>query len=250
GLFDLTVYEVQDSLIPNIDFFKIKNISDKIDIAFSKIRKRNIKTIFEEVNQKDRKELDTIVLTALGLNPKEFLPRIYEGICEMVRERLELPKMRKKQKATTVKFAYDEIKQSVIKDCIAHNIKMFPENFYSGDPLEFAQEKFKIIHSTGKSLYIDNFMGHYQIKDESGNVIHNTDNHLEAEYVLLYSKSKSLQILIPEKTKIIETILKNYRSWLKTLQEQIEENANHKLHNWSLAEKMTNEILDEHGLKN
>jgi hypothetical protein len=92
-------------------------------------------------------------------------------------------------------------------------------------------------------------MGHYQIKDESGNVIHSTDNHLEAEYVLLYSKSKSLQIRIPEKNIIVETILKNYKSWLKTLQDQIEENANHKLHNWFLSEKMTNEILNEYGLK-
>jgi mannitol-1-phosphate/altronate dehydrogenase len=168
----------------------------------------------------------------------------------MVRERLELPKMRKKQKATSVKFAYDEVKQSVIKDCIAHNIKKFPENFYSGDPLEFEQEKFKIINSTGLSLHIDNFMGYYQIKDESGNLIHTTDNHLEAAYFLLYSKNKSLQILIPEKNKIVEVILKNYKSWLETLQDQIEENANHKLHNWSLAEKMTSEILDEYGLKN
>lgn len=87
-----------------------------------------------------------------------------------------------------------------------------------------------------------------QIKDVSGNLIHTTDNNFEAEYILLYSKNKSLQIKIPEKNGMVENILKNYKSWLKTLQEQIEENANHKLHNWSLAEKMTSEILDEYEL--
>jgi hypothetical protein len=92
-------------------------------------------------------------------------------------------------------------------------------------------------------------MGHYQVKDESGNLIHSTDNHFEADYIFLYSRKKSIQIRVPEKNKIVETILKNYKSWLKTLQEQIEENANQKLHNWSLAEKMTNEILTEYGLK-
>jgi hypothetical protein len=41
---------------------------------------RKILSVDKEIKQKDRKEIDVIVLKALGLDPKEYLPRIYEGI--------------------------------------------------------------------------------------------------------------------------------------------------------------------------
>ncbi len=44
--------------------------------------------------------------------------------------------------------------------------------------------------------------------------------------------------------------MQNYKSWLEVLREQIELNAKQKLHDWSLAEKMTNEIFVEYGLNN
>ena len=39
---------------------------------------------------KDRQELDRSILEAMSLDPEEYLPRIYEGLTGLVRERIEL----------------------------------------------------------------------------------------------------------------------------------------------------------------
>ena len=90
GVLDTVVYEVQALLLPK------KSIEFRPKL--NKFLKRPIESIFEEVKSKDRRELDSLVLEALGLDPGEYLDRIYEGLCELVRERLDLAKMRSKVK--------------------------------------------------------------------------------------------------------------------------------------------------------
>ncbi len=75
--------------------------------------------------------LDSDVLKALGLDPKVYLNRIFEGLCEMVKERLDLPKMRKKRKKQKETYAFDDIKQSVLEDCFQNGVKSFPESFFT-----------------------------------------------------------------------------------------------------------------------
>jgi hypothetical protein len=78
------------------DISKTPLLKDEFKIKFNKIIKRKIKPIFEEIKQKDRIELDRAVLKAMELDPDEYLCKIYNGLTEIVNERLELPKMRKK----------------------------------------------------------------------------------------------------------------------------------------------------------
>ncbi|HHT9123645.1 MAG TPA: HsdM family class I SAM-dependent methyltransferase, partial [Candidatus Wunengus sp. YC63] len=68
--------------------------------AFEHLLTRPILPIFEEVKMKDRQRLDSLVLEAIGLDPKKYLKPIYDGICELVRERIVLAGMRKKIKTT------------------------------------------------------------------------------------------------------------------------------------------------------
>ena len=103
----------------------------KMTIEELPVIQRNMsESIFDEVKEKDRKALDVAILKSLGLDPDKYLSRIYDGLCEMVSERLELPKMRKKQQKETVKIAVDQIRQSVIEEYLADGPKKFPEQFY------------------------------------------------------------------------------------------------------------------------
>jgi len=49
----------------------------------------------------------------------------------MVKERLDLPKMRKKRKKQKETYAFDDIKQSVLEDCFQNGVKSFPESFFT-----------------------------------------------------------------------------------------------------------------------
>ncbi|MDI6802613.1 MAG: N-6 DNA methylase [Bacteroidota bacterium] len=234
---EFTVEDVENMLIPDTDV--------KFDI--SKLEKRKIKPIFEEIKQKDRKALDAAVLKALGLNVEEYLPRIYEGLCEMVHERLELPKMRKKQQKEKVKISYDQVKASVIKDCLSDGIRKFPEDFYDDNYLKVECETHP---TTGKKLHSEHFMGHYELKDESGKLILQIEGESIAEFAMILAKENVYQLKIPKSDKVVESILKKYHRYVRNLRKSLEEDAHQKLHDWSVAERMAKEIMEEYGIHN
>ncbi len=217
-------------------------------IKFSKkvLFERKVRSIYEEVKQKDRNELDVKIVEALGLDSKYYLPKIYYGLCEIVKERLELPKMRKKRQKEEVKFAFSKVKEDVIADCLPDGIRKFPQDFYTkGNYEELEYET----HSTnGKPLTIDSFFNRYQMKTGEGETIIELDSEAKAEFAELLSRHSTYQLKIPSKEKIVEQILKNYKTYISELKDQLEANAKEKLHDWALAEKMAKEILEEFGI--
>ncbi len=243
GALDNMTYEAGDCEIIKPETIRNRKLERKI-------LSRKMQSIFNETKNKDRIALDTAVLEALGLDPKEYLPKIYKGITQMVRERLELPKMRKKQKKQKVQISYDQVKESVIKECIGNAFKKFPEDFYTIGEVgrEYDDLEFEVYNTSGKPLTYEYFMGQYTLKDESGQEIFTTNGLSKAEFAILLAKPNTFSLKIPRDEKVAKSIIKNYRNYIKQLKEQIELNANQKLHSWSEAEKMTKEILDDYGL--
>ncbi|HMN22858.1 MAG TPA: N-6 DNA methylase [Ignavibacteriaceae bacterium] len=239
GVLKSPVYEVENILVPK----KLPKFSEK---SFSKFLNREIKTVFEEVKQKDRNELDTKILEALGLDAKLYLPKIYEGLCELVKERLELPKMRKKKQKEVVKYAYDKVKQDVIEDCLPEGVRNFPQDFYTKGNYE--ELKFESYSTNGQRLFTDTFFNSYQMKTEEGETIIELDSEAKAEFAEIISRQKSYQIKIPKEEKVVEQILKHSKNYISNLRDQLTTNAKEKLHDWAIAEKMSKEILDEYGL--
>lgn len=245
GLLDLTVYEVEESLVPKTDLFKKKDDESLFKI-YEKLSLRKLQPIFQEVKQKDRIVLDTKILEALRLDAEMYLPKIYDGLCEMVKERLELPKMRKKKQKEEGKFADNKVKEDVIVDCLPDGIRKFPEDFYLKENYE--ELKVDSYPTNGKRLSIDAFFNSFQMKTEGGETIFELDSEAKAEFAELISRRSTYQIKIPSEEEVVEQILKNYHNYVSKLEDQLTNNAKEKLHDWSLAEKMTKEILEEYGL--
>ena len=231
----------------SINFEKLEDFN----VDNSKLFKRKIKAINEEVKLKDRQELDRAVLKALGLNPEEYLPRIYEGLIQMVKERLELPKMRKKRKKQKVKTSYNEVKKTVVNEIIGNKIKKFPEDFYTDAKLghDYESVETEVYNTSGKELHIDEFMHICTLKDEDEVEIFSTKNLSEALFAVILAKPGVHRLKIPKDEKITAIILKNYENYVEQLKEQLEVNAQQKLHSWNEAEQMAKEILEEYGLR-
>ncbi|TSA25305.1 SAM-dependent DNA methyltransferase [bacterium] len=246
GFIDVTVYEMEE-----IYLFKKEFINEIIRNQYKKIKKRKIKPIIEEYKTKDRQELDRAVLTALGLNPEEYLPRIYEGLTEMVKERLELPKMRKKRKKQKVKISYDEVKKSVVNEIIGSKLKKFPEDFYTDAKLghDYESVETEVYNTSGKELHIDQFMNISTLIDKDDDEIFSTKGFYKAEFAVILAKHDVYRLKIPKDEKIAKSILKSYKNYVSQLEEQLEANAQQKLHSWSEAEQMAKEILEEYGLR-
>lgn len=177
-----------------------------------------------------------------------YLEKIYYGLTELVSERLELPKMRKKKKEQTKGIAYDQIKESVINDCLVDGLKQFPEYFYtSGNYEDLEFEKYS---TNGKPLVVESFFNNFEMKDEKGKTIFVVESDNKAEFAKILSQKEIYQISIPKEEKVIEEILDNYKSYIKDLEKELETNAHQKLHDWLEAEKMSKEIIKEYGLIN
>lgn len=115
----------------------------------------------------------------------------------MVQERLELPKMRKKQQKQTVKIAFDQVKKSAIEECLPNGVKKFPDEFFEQD----LQEKdFEIYPTSGKPLHHEYLLGSYTVLDETKQEIFATDSELKADFALIIAKQDMYILRIP-KTK-------------------------------------------------
>lgn len=240
GFIDFTVYEVEEAIMPKKEYLN-KNILK----LFDKIKSRDIKPILSEYKQKDRMELDRALLNLLNLDADIYLPKIYDGICELVRERLELPKMRNKNQKDEKKYAYDKVKRDVLEDCLPDGIRIFPQDFYTGN---YDSLKFETHPSIGVPLSIESFFNRFEMKTPEGKTIIELDSETKAEFAALLSKQETFQIKIPVNEKIVEQILKNYHNYISELSEQLTANAREKLHEWSLAERMSKEILSDFGI--
>lgn len=229
-----------------VDWSNLMLIPDqKLDINYKPkgIFERKILPISKEIKLKDRQELDKAVLIALGLDPEVYLKPIYEGLCEMVSDRQELPKMRKKKKKEATKFAYGEVKSSVIKDCLPMGFRPFPQDFLVKEvPL-------LSLPTSGKTLHIkEHFLGTWRLSDGK-QIVAETDSEARARYAVAFSINHpgTYQISLPNEPddKTLREVLAAYESYLSELYEQIRADAYRKLHDWSLAEKLAGEVLGE-----
>jgi hypothetical protein len=244
GLLDLTVYEVEDIPIPESVLFDA-NDKKKIKSAYSAIANRAIEKIEKEIKLKDRINLDKLILEKLGLNANEYLPRIYDGLCEIVKERLELPKMRKKQQKETVKIAVDKIKQSVREECLANGPKRFPEQFYDHPLTEKETERFT---TSGELLRYEHFFGQYQMIDANNQKLFTVDSENKAQFAQLLAKPNTYELKIPKDEKLISKALQKYYKYCNELEETLKKAASQQTHDWAIAERIAKEIMQEYGL--
>ena len=113
----------------------------------------------------------------------------------------------------------------------------------------FRSLDFETYPTNGKPLITDAFFNRFQMQTETGETILEVDSEVKAEFVELLSLQKTYQLKIPVKEKVVEQIVKNYRAYISTLNEQLTANAKEKLHEWALAEKMAKEILEAFGVE-
>ncbi len=225
----------------NPDFISKEN-RFKIINAFTKIKLRPIQSIFNEVKLKDRREPDSLVLEAMGLDPEKYLKRIYEGITELVNERLSLPKMRKKDKKAKITKSLDQIADMVRQEILPSGLRQFPESFINSAELKRAKD----IPVSGKPLkYRNEFLTIWEILDSEGQKIYQTDNEDAAKFIVYSYKPDTYTIKIPAYFQIIRNIVSEYDNYIKETRNKIVQRVFEATFDHSAAEKIAGEILGE-----
>ena len=245
GALDTTVEEAQNYLaIPDVRQLRDTQ-TQKILQAFDTLLTRPIKPIFEEVKMPDRQKLDSLVLEALGLDPKKYLKPIYDGLCELVRERIELAKMRKKVKKARPERDIEKVKREVIEEFLPDGPKRFPEDFL--DP-SVKKDKMKEVSLPDEPLRLGNyFFGEQEVITDSGSV-YKAKSPVEAKYLIYSQRSGMSKVLVPTESMPLFKTVKNYESYLRHLRGEMAKALLNRTLDQQMAERLLNEILEENRL--
>jgi type I restriction enzyme M protein len=212
--------------------------------AFDKLLIRQVKPIFEEVKMKDRQKLDELVLKALGLDPKEYLQPVYEGLCDLVRERVGLARIRKNEKNARVKQDIEKLKEQVIDEVLPQGSQLFPEDFIYSKYLKESVE----INSTNRPLKLGSFfMGLQEVIADNG-YKYLAKSVEEAKFVIYSQQPNSFIIKIPKNKIALAKAVTEYERYIRKLKNKFFETFFSRVLDHQLAERLTQTVLEELGL--
>jgi len=168
----------------------------------------------EEVKQKDRHDLDAAVLRAIGLDPKRYLKLIYDGLCQLVHERIQLGEMRGKARKTKARktTAEKEVFQEVLAEVFPHGPKHFPDDLLTESAATAQRQEVTI---PKKPLILDTggFLPMLYAKDKSWT--RQLKHPAEGKFIL-YSQAAAQKVaMLPEKTVELIRVVANYEHYLR-----------------------------------
>ncbi|QNT76117.1 HsdM family class I SAM-dependent methyltransferase [Dehalogenimonas etheniformans] len=244
--------EIDELLVPKIQLITLEKRIQILE-AFQKVTKRPVKPIFEEIKLKDRQQLDGLILEALGLDPAKYLRHVYDSLTELVRERIDLAAMRKKQKQAKVIRNIGELVEQVSKDLIAEGIKTFPDDFLTCKPKP--QDCMSVQVPNAPLKFGHYFMGRQRVIDGSG-YDYDAPSIAAAKYIIYARKPGEYVICLPyieslspketEKAEaLVSRAVQNYESYLKDLFQKINQELLNRTFDHKQAETLSRRIFQE-----
>lgn len=237
GALDLTVYEFEDLLIADIP----KAHATKVLKAFKKLSTRPIGTIFDEVKMADRQALDSAVLEALGLDPKRYLRPLYEGLTEMVRERLDLARSRKRVRQIKTRRDIERLKEEVLEEIVPNGVRRFPEGFLDSRYLKGVKE----VPLPNEPLRLGSyFLGQQEVSSDSG-FKYIANSLEEAKFIIYAQRQDSFIVKIPEQALVVIKAVDDYERYIKDLKAKLFEAFFRRTQNHKQADILAMQVVEE-----
>lgn len=222
GLLEVMVNDIVHLMpFPDVGAFPAQHKA-RIVQRFSVILERPVDDVFQEVERSDRKALDSAVLAAIGLRPATFLSALHQGLCELVRERIELGKMRSKARKTKARAerAATKVAEAVLDELLPDGPKRFPDDFFS--PAAAAGPK-TAVDLPEEPLVFDHtpmFMG---VHVKGGSYDRHVRSPAEGKFLLYAQQAGHKHVQVPEKTVEVSRTVANYEKYLRELHARLYE---------------------------
>ena len=218
GALELTVEDARDYLrVPDVRRFDPRS-RQAILSAFEPLLKRPIGSVFEEVKRPGRQALDRAVLEAMGLDAAEWLPRIYEGLTTLVRERTELGRMRSKARKSKATRATGRLAEEVLADLLPAGPRRFPDDFWSEAARQGA---FTVVPLPRAPLrYAGHLFGREEVVADGG-FQYQAHSKAEAKY-LLYAQAAGQEVArLPAQPVELSRTVADYEQYVRQTREAL-----------------------------
>jgi hypothetical protein len=212
--------------------------------AFDGILNRPIRPIFEEVKMKDRQKLDSLVLEAMGLDPAKYLQPIYDGLTELVRERIELAGMRARLKKARPVRDIARMTEQVRDDLVKEGIKKFPDDFLNKKPKP--QDCISVAVPDMPLKLGHFFMGQQEVVAEG--FIYQAPSLVTAKYIIYARKANEYTVCLPNDEMVITKAVTDYERYLKELFQKLNQELLNRTFDHRQAEILSHRIFQELGL--
>jgi hypothetical protein len=249
GVCEVRLEDARDSLlVPNLHEIS-KTDRSAILRAFQALKKRSILRVAEEVKQKDRQAFDSAVLKAIGLDPKKYLNPIYEGLCELIRERIELGQMRGKARKTKSRGVKAEKKaaEEVLDEVLPEGPKRFPDDFLSGAAV--AADKSPVVLPEAPLIF-DNSPLFSEVHTADNSFSRPVKTPAEGKFLVYAHGSGHRTTDLPEKVVEISRTVANYEQYLRDLRKQFYEAYYRRTLDTRTAARLTQAAFDRFRLPN
>lgn len=239
GALELTVEDASDHLfVPDIRHFT-DEARQAIEAALQPLLTRGIGSVQEEVQQADRQALDQAVLRALGLEPTQWLPRIYAGLTQMVRERTQLGKMRGQTRKARPQKAAGRVVDDVLADLLPAGPKRFPADFLADTVVKQGLRETPL--PAGRLRYKGHTFGKEELHADSGEKIH-ASSMAEANY-LMYAQANGQPVAhMPKAPVEVSRAVKQYEQYLRDLRKRLREECFRRTLDQAAAERFASDI--------
>jgi type I restriction enzyme M protein len=217
--------------------------------AFKPLLSRPIDKISVEIKHSDRQEFDSAVLMGIGLDPKKYLKSIYEGLSEMVTERIELGQMRGKARKTRARGdrAEKKIVEEVLDEILPQGPDRFPDEFFSTAAAGEPKIAFEL---PDLPLVFENTPLFKGVHVEGGSFNHDVKTPAEGKFLVYAQRAGHKVAALPEKTVEVTRTVANYEKYLRELRTDLYEAYYRRTLDTKTAARLTQAAFDRFRLPN
>ena len=218
GALELKVEDARDYLwVPDARLFTSRD-REIILSAFQPLLKRPIGSVFDEVKRPDRQQLDRAVLQAMQLDPDVWLPRICEGLATLVRDRMELGRMRSKARKTKTARAANKVADDALAEVLPDGARRFPDDFWSDAARQGAFTEIALPQASLR--HAGHMFGREEVTADDG-FQHQARTPQEAKY-LIYAQAAGQQVArLPAAVVEVTRTVANYEHYVRETQEAL-----------------------------
>jgi hypothetical protein len=245
GALELTVEDAREYFhVPDLRSLTVTS-RESLGTSFRPLLDRSIQPVLDEVKREDRRRLDTEVLHAIGLDLKP----IYEGLSELVRERIELRQMRGKARTTKDRGAKAEKKvaEEVLDEVIPDGPRRFPEDFFSNSASGGDRTSVELPEA---QLIFDRSPLFTGIHTADGTYSSSVKSPAEAKFLLYAQRSGHRAADLPDQTVEVSRTVANYEKYLRELRKQLYETYYRRTLDSRTAARLTEAAFDRFHLPN
>ena len=242
--------ELSNLLVPDLkslDKRKLKTIQSK----FEKLKKREVFDIQKEVEQADRQDLDKAVLEALGLDPKVYLRPLYDGLVELVTERLQLSKMRAARPKAEKRLSDEKLLKQWEESRWPERLKPIT-TFLEGKETRFLEipirEKQPLRYPKETPGLFSGFPKPVPLLNAEGKPVGWVETISQARYAVLAAKPQEYLVRVPADEKVLQEVLEAYEAHLREEGRRLLGDIQNAVHDVKEAERLFRSLLERAGL--